>query len=175
MIVARYGLVLACLLPGTAAAQGDALSLVGAFSAVGVGGRDVIADGGIGYELQVRFAPSGSRSSLGAGVYSTVHPFAMVEERGSFIELRVDVGADSSTLEPYLTARLSRLRPLFGRSPSRGRALGAGGGAVFQVAPRLHLDGSAIIAHVWQRLFEYGPPARGIVLTVRMGAAVRVG
>lgn len=174
MIGARFGFMLACLLPGAVAAQrGDSFSIVGALLGVEFGGRDLSsALGGIGYDVQVRFAASGSRSSVGAGVYRTANWWGTAAE-GTFVELRVALGEDSPSVTPYVTARLSNLRRGFFQGA--GAALGAGAGAVLALAPKLQLDGSATFAHVWLPASTTSLSGNGVSLTLRIGAAVRLG
>lgn len=169
-MIARFGLLLVCVLPASASAlaQSDEASVMGA----------VVSWQGVGFEVQARYHRGGPAGfSLGGGLRSTNQsgPGGSVAERSFFLEPRFVFGADSAALVPYAAGRFAILRRGAGDNASGGRALGAGGGVLLRVDRRLHLDISGGIAVVTFQATDLPFKADEARLTLRIGAAVRLG
>lgn len=152
------GLIAVLLRPGNAAGQtSQRLSVQGSVIYTDVYGDEFYAfDGGMGFELQLRYTPSAL--SFGGGIQYTIHGDSEaradgheddVDLLGVFFEPRYVIGAGSESYAPYLSARLAvtryHLRNDFSDGgffefTSTGATLNVGGGVLVRLAERVNLD-----------------------------------
>lgn len=137
---------------------------------------------GIGAEAQIRVTPG--VLSIGAGVQLSRHSLASSSSGddatlwGGFLEPRLRIPTGSTTVAPYLSARLSYLR--FGLSSgsvtgtSGGATINGGGGLLIRLASRVNLDLGATYGYTDFGDLSLKNKGTGQIITTELGTGSNI-